>query len=83
MHLPGWIGRDDREPAALPGVIILADGSQIPVTITDVSDNGCRVDCTETLPIKTTVQLQVGSERLAAEVRWALPGAAGLQILRT
>ena len=79
MHSPGWIDRAEREPASFPGIIELSHGRRLPVTITNVSIAGCQVACSETLPIGALIQLQVGQEQLAADVRWASDGKAGLR----
>jgi len=57
-------------------------GRSVPVMVRDVSANGCCVECDETLPIAETVCLDLGDDRVEAEVRWALPGAAGLQLIQ-
>jgi len=80
MRLPGWIDRDDREPTSFTGAVVLPDGESIPVTIADVSSVGCRVECEGTLPIGAKVRLAVGGKSVAAHVRWALPGSAGLRL---
>ena len=59
---------------------MLPDGRSIAVTIRDVSANGCCVECDETLPAPQAVRLDLGDDSIDAEVRWALPGAAGLQL---
>lgn len=81
MRMPGWIGRREREPVMLPGSVVLCTGRSIAVTMVDMSPEGCRVECDETLPIAATVRLEVGGVIANAHVRWALPGAAGLQLI--
>jgi hypothetical protein len=80
MRQPGWNDRDGRDPASLPGVIILSDGVRLPVIISNVSKSGCRVECQDMLPIGARVRLEVGNRLLEAEVRWALEGSAGLRM---
>ena len=80
IRLPGWIDRDDREPTSFAGTVVLADGESVPVTIVDASSAGCRVECEGTLPIGAKVRLAVGGKSVAAHVRWALPGSAGLRL---
>lgn len=81
MRMPGWIGRREREPVALPGSVVLCTGRSIPVTLVDMSVEGCRVECDEILQIAARVSLEVGGVIANAQVRWALPGAAGLQLI--
>jgi hypothetical protein len=80
MRLPGWVEREQREAVSFEASVVLPDGRSIPVTIRDVSAHGCCVECDESLPVTETVQLELGDDRFEAEVRWALPGAAGLQL---
>lgn len=79
MPVPGWIDRDHREEASFPATIELADGRRFQVTITNVSIAGCQLQTRETLPIGASVQLCVSGQKLPADVRWALPGSAGLR----
>jgi hypothetical protein len=80
MRVPGWVEREQREPVSFGASIVLPDGRSVPVMIRDVSANGCCVECEEALPIAQTVHLDLGDDSVEAEVRWALPGAAGLQL---
>ena len=80
MRVPGWVEREERKPVSFGASIVLPDGRSVPVTIRDVSPNGCCVECDEALPTAQTVRLDVGDDSIEAEVRWALPGAAGLQL---
>ena len=80
MRVPGWIAREEREPVTFGATIVLPDGRSVSVMIRDVSANGCCVESEEVLPVAQTVRLDLGSESVEAEVRWALAGAAGLQL---
>ena len=82
MRIPGWVDRDDREPASFPAVITLSDGRGFPVTITNVSKDGCEVTCGAVLPIGATVCLGVAAELITAQVRWCIDGKAGLRLLQ-
>jgi hypothetical protein len=78
LRAPGWVDRDDREPASFSAEIVLSDGRHVPVTITNVSRQGCQIACDEILPIKARVELKLENESWPVEVRWALGGQAGL-----
>lgn len=80
MPVSNWIERADREPASFPSLLALSDGRCFPVSITNVSEGGCQVACSETLPIGANVGLKVGNKQIAAQVRWSLDGRAGLQL---
>jgi hypothetical protein len=79
--MPGWIGRREPEAVSLPGTIILRNGRSVAITVVDLSPEGCRVECEEALPIAATVQLKLGGATANAQVRWARPGTAGLQLI--
>jgi len=79
---PGWTGRRDRFPVEIEAVVHRTNGSRIPVTVSNFSDQGCRVDTSEDFHIGERFQIAVprmGS--LKAQVRWCLPGAAGTRFL--
>jgi hypothetical protein len=81
-RLPGWVGRKDRQSVAIDAVVHRSDGSTVAVKLTDVSEEGCRLEGDDTLAIGEMVQIAVA--RLApvkAQVRWALPGSAGTRFL--
>ena len=80
MGALGWVEREEREPVSIGASIVLPDGRSVPVTIRDVSANGCCVECDEVLPTAQTVRLELEDDSIEAEVRWALLGAAGLQL---
>ena len=79
-RLPGWIDRDSRETTSYPAIVTLAEGHRLPVTITNISNEGCQVECAETLPIGQTVRIELaGDIKADASVRWAIVGRAGLR----
>lgn len=65
----------------LDASVVLPCGRSVPATILDISPAGCRIECSETLPIAATVSLDFGGLMAAALVRWAHPGEAGLELL--
>ena len=80
MRVPGWVEREEREPVSLDASIVLPDGRSVSAIIRDVSANGCCVECDEALPVAQSVRLDLGGDSVEAEVRWAIPGAAGLRV---
>lgn len=77
-RIPGEISRAARVSVSQDAVLVLADGSELPVKITDVSSGGFRLSVAETLPIGQHVFLRV--ERYGdfpAQIRWALGEEAG------
>jgi PilZ domain len=79
MH--GWVGRKDRRPIAVDALIRRADGSELQAKLTDISDEGCRIECSdEVLRIGEWVELAVSSAPpVKAQVRWALGHSAGVK----
>jgi hypothetical protein len=52
------------------------------VTVTDVSDQGCKVASNHILPIGEIVQLAIhGRDMIPVSVRWAICGKAGLRFI--
>ena len=79
-RMPGWTDREEREPASFAGALLLSSGERIPVTITDISNDGCQVQSDERIPIGDIVTLELtGEMSTEASVRWAVSGRAGLQ----
>lgn len=81
-RMQGWIGRKDRQSVAIDAVVHRSDGSTSPVKLTDFSEEGCRMEGSETFTIGEQVRIAVA--RLApvrAQIRWALPGSAGTRFL--
>lgn len=80
MH--GWVGRKDRHPVTVEAVIHRADGSIASVKLTNVSDEGCRIETGDDLTIGERLQVAIpGVGQVKAQVRWALAGSAGAQFL--
>ena len=79
---PKWPKREDRRPVRATGTLYLPDGSAVSVRLTDISFDGCQVETDVILPIGHKVKLAL--PRLGdinAQVRWALPGRAGMRFL--
>ena len=71
-----------RPLVRLPGFIHLSNGLRFPVTVTDVSEEGCKVACNHMLPIGEIVQLAIqGRDLVPVSVRWAILGKAGLRFI--
>ena len=83
MHrMHGWVGRKDRHAVAVDAVVRDEDGVEIPVRLTDISDEGCRIEAERDFRIGQQVQLTIPEVgRVAAQIRWALMGSAGAKFL--
>lgn len=80
MH--GWVGRKDRNPVEIDAVVQRDDGSKAEVRLSDLTDEGCRIETDD--HFRVGEQLQIAIPRfgqLNAQVRWALPGSAGARFL--
>lgn len=83
-RVQGWIKRNDRRKVNVDAVAHLADGTIIPVRLTNISNEGCQIEAERTLPIGEKLKLELPRLGLvAAQVRWSLQGTAGIQFLLT
>ena len=81
-HKQEWPLRKDRHPVVVNAVVHRTDGSTAPVTLTDLSTDGCRIDTPNDLRIGERLQIAIprmGS--IKAQVRWALPDSAGAKFV--
>ena len=68
-----------RRPVILPARATRPDGAVVDVTLTDLSYDGCAVDCPTALLAGEKLNLSVSRRgSIAATVRWAAAGKAGL-----
>ncbi len=83
MHrVHGWIGRKDRAEASLDAVVRRADGDELPVKLTNLSDDGCCLQTPKDLTIGERLAIAIpGKGELLAQIRWALQGQAGAQFV--
>lgn len=71
--------RDARRPVSMSGFGLLADRSTFPLTLLDLSYDGCRVATETLLPPGSGFKLSVvGLGVLSAQVRWCAAGKMGL-----
>jgi len=78
----GWIGRKDRSHVSVDALVLRDDGARVKVKLTNVSNEGCRLEADEMFRIGEHLSIalpRMGNVR--AQVRWALPGSAGTQFL--
>ena len=77
-----WRERGDRRLVNVSAVAYLSDGSAISVHLTNISYEGCQVELEEMLPIGEKLKLALPRlGEISAQVRWSLPGRAGLHFL--
>ena len=82
MSRKEFAGRRDRYAVEIDAVVHRADGRKFPVTLSNFSDQGCRVETSEDFHIGERLQIAVPRMgNMKAQVRWALPGAAGTRFL--
>ena len=75
---PGHVGRADRKPVVFDASVTLADGERVPITMANISDEGCQVEADRVLPIGALISLELDTATIKARVRWALGYSAGL-----
>jgi hypothetical protein len=82
QRMVGWTGRRDRLPVEIEAVVHRTDGSKLPVKLTNFSDQGCRIECSDEFQIGERLQIAVPRMgHVKAQVRWAIPGSAGTRFL--
>jgi hypothetical protein len=80
-RMPEWVERANRSPVQIAAALHLT-GRELPVTIIDMSEEGCKIRCLQILPIGQVVQLHITAfQPNVATVRWSLPGVAGLKFI--
>ena len=82
MREPGFIKRAPRVGTHFDAALVDSDGGKIPVIVTDISREGCRLETDGSLKIGEKVQLEVpryGS--FPAQIRWAMGKEAGAVFL--
>jgi hypothetical protein len=80
--MQGWVGRKDRDPVEIDAVVRRLDGSSASVKLSNVSDEGCRIECEDDFLIGEKLSIAIPRfGEMAAQVRWALPGSAGAKFL--
>ena len=78
----GWVGRKDRYPVTVDAVVHRADGSDVTVTLADLSEEGCRIEGGEHFRIGEYLEIDLPKlGRVKAQIRWALPESAGAKFL--
>ena len=78
MREPGWTPRNDRRAVDLAAFVHREHCPPLPVMVTDLTEQGCRISADESLLIGEQIQLEIPHlGYLKAQVRWALDGEAG------
>ena len=79
MHrVHGWVGRKDRNPVSVDAVLHRAGGTSAPVKLTNLTDQGCRIEAKHDLRIGEHLEIAIPDVgKLKAQVRWALQDSAG------
>jgi hypothetical protein len=79
--MPGCVSRAERTDVLIKAALLVA-GREVPVTIIDMSQAGCKIRCLHMLPIGEVVQLVIPAfQPNTASVRWSIPGVAGLRFV--
>jgi len=81
-RVQGWADRKDRHPVSIDAIIHRTDGSKTPAKLTNLSDDGCRIEAAEEFRIGERVQIAIPRMgHVKAQVRWSNPGSAGAKFL--
>ena len=83
MREPGWTPRNDRRRVELTAVVHRGERPPLPVMVTDLTEDGCRISGEETLSIGEEIRLEIPYlGYMSAQVRWAIDGQAGARFAR-
>lgn len=82
MREPGFIKRAPRVDTKFDASLTDSDGHKLPVTVIDISREGCRLETDGSLKIGEKIELEVPKYgTYTAHVRWALGNEAGVVFL--
>ena len=71
-----------RFPVEIEAIVRRSDGSKFSARVSNFSDQGCRIETDRDFHIGERLQIAVPRMgQVKAQVRWALPGAAGTRFL--
>ena len=72
--------RHERRAVAMAGFAVLENGETVPITVLDLSYEGCGVESPAPLTVGETIKLSVLNRgAIDAEIRWTAGGKAGLR----
>lgn len=81
-RVQGWAKRKDRHPVSIDATVHRSDGTKAVVTLTNFSDEGCRIEAAEAFRIGEKLQIAIPRMgHVKAQVRWSHPGSAGAKFL--
>ncbi|WP_037500876.1 PilZ domain-containing protein [Sphingomonas jaspsi] len=82
MRTPGHVKRAPRIDANIGADVTDSEGHRLPVTIVDISKDGCRMETDGTLIIGEFVEIHLDDGTVhRAQIRWALGDEAGASFL--
>jgi PilZ domain len=71
-----------RFPVEIDAVVHCSDGTKFQARVSNFSDQGCRIETDRNVHIGERLEIAVPRMgNVKAQVRWALPGAAGTRFL--
>jgi hypothetical protein len=71
-----------RAAVNLSGSVRFRDGARLPVTVTSLSQNGCKLQAAGLLPIGAVVDLDIpGHQLVSASIGWSTLSTAGLRFI--
>lgn len=77
-----WARRKDRHPVEIDAIVHRTDGRKEPVTLSNFSDEGCRIQTTGDYHIGERLQIAIHRMgHIKAQVRWSMPGSVGARFV--
>lgn len=82
LRIHEWTGRKDRQPVSVDAVVRRADGTSSSVKLSNVSEEGCRIEAEDDFKIGELFEIAIPRfGQVKAQVRWAIAGSAGARFL--
>lgn len=82
LRIHEWTGRKDRQPVSVDAVVRRADGTSSSVKLSNVSEEGCRIEAEDDFRIGELFEIAIPRfGQVKAQVRWAIAGSAGARFL--
>jgi hypothetical protein len=82
QHAHEWIARKDRHVVDIDAVVHRMDGRKVPAKLSNLSDEGCRIDAPNDFRIGERLHIAIPRMgHVRAQVRWILPDSAGAKFL--
>ena len=82
MRTQSWAARKDRHCVDIDALAFRADGTKAPVTLINLSGEGCRMEAHAEFHVGERLQIAIPRMgRIKVQVRWCAPGSVGAKFV--